>query len=189
MKLARIHRTETVFLANRTECGSARSHNVSSPSATPCFHEKFFRMPAFGQYGRMDPDGAAAKHLSAPSASASASTSRASVTRASFLFCRNYFPGRAFCLISAHRCFLFVGTTVLSSFYEKGSFPASLTKLFNSWRKYDRSESTEASVKEHGNALCPRFLLPFQVARNTSCILVRDHVETTYRTSTIGLLI
>jgi len=32
---------------------------------------------------------------------------RASATRASFLFCRNYFPGRAFCLISAPR-FLFV---------------------------------------------------------------------------------
>lgn len=30
-----------------------------------------------------------------------ASASRASATRASFLFCRNYFPGRAFCLISA----------------------------------------------------------------------------------------
>lgn len=121
-------------------------------------------------------DRTAAKHLSAPStpASASASALRASATRANFLFCRNYFPGRAFCLISAPRCFLFVGTVILSSFYEKRSVPASLRKLFNSWRKYDTSESTEASAKEHGNAFCPRFLLPFQVTRNTSSSFVRD---------------
>lgn len=95
------------------------------PPLSPCSREKFFRTPASGQHGRT-----AAKHLSAPLTSTSASTSgrrrrRASATRASFLFCRNYFPGRAFCLISALCHFLFAGTRRSLS----ASVP-SLRKLF-----------------------------------------------------------
>lgn len=163
------------FPSEREPCGSARSPNVSFLPSLRAFTKSFSARQLLGNTaGRT-----AAKHLSAPLTSASASTStsatasRASATRASFLFCRNYFPGRAFYLISAPCRFLFVGTVVLSSFHEKRSVPASSRKLFNSWRKYDTSESTEASVKEHGNAFYPRFWLHFQVAR-TSYVFVRN---------------
>lgn len=108
---------------------------------------------------------------------ASASASRASATRASFLFCRNYFPGRAFCLISAPCHFLFVGAVVLSSFYEKRSVPASLRKLFNSWRKYDTSES---SFRERARKC---FLSAFLASRSLGRpVSLREIVEATYRT-------
>lgn len=162
-KLARI---ETVFLAsgNRTACGSTRSHNVSflSFSVSPCFHEKFFHTPASGQHGRTDGGKTSLRTVdigvgvgvgvARERDACEFSVLPELLLRKSFL--SHFYPS--------------------SSFYEKRSDPASLRKLFNSWRKYDTSESTEASAKEHGNAFCPRFLLPFQVARNTFSVFVRN---------------
>lgn len=146
-------------------------------SASPLLSRKVFPHASFWA-GRTT-----AKHLSVPPTSTSAS--RANSMRASFLFCRNYFPGRAFCLISAPRRFLFVGTVVLSSFHERRSVPASLRKLFNSWRKYDTSESTEAFAKEHGNAFCPFLASRPSRSEHVFLRIRRSHM---YCTSTIGLL-
>lgn len=117
---------------------------------SPCFCEKFFRVPA------SRPDERSKTSLRIVGVD---DVSASHTTRASFLFCRNYFPGKASCLISVphwwsarrRRTFSFV------LFPFVGSVAASLRKLFHFWREYDTSESTEASAKEHGNAFCPCF--------------------------------
>jgi len=142
---------ETVFPASgdRTACGSARSHNIFSlPSSASL---KVFPHASFWTIRLDGPDGSKTS-LRAVDVGVALRCARARRVRV-FCFAGTTSPEELFV------SFLPLASFSSFSFYEKRSVPASLRKLFNSWRKYDTSESTEASVKEHGNAFCPCFLL------------------------------
>lgn len=158
-------RTETVRICEVTQC--------ILPPFPSCFHEKFFRTPVSGQHGRTDDSKTSLRAVDVRVGVDVGDGVARERNACEFSVLPELLSRKSFL---SHFCPLPLSlrrSTVLSSFYRKRNVLASLRKLFNSWRKYDTSESTEASVKEHGNAFYPRFWLLFQVAR-TSYVFVRN---------------